>query len=534
MFKLTPLTAAILVMISAQAMADDSLSNQSQVGTANIADVKQTQAPFSTATQTQLGQGNDAAAVQDHASSVITQDAVGDYNAAYAEQLYEDNATITQQQIGAFNTAHASQSLGFGSPNNALQQQQGTGNFSFVYQDSQNGSEGKTFQFGDSNEANIEQLYEGSGNSAVITQYGTANYGTAEQVLHNGGQIGINQAGEGNYAYGDQRNGTGGNITINQFGNLNGTEIWQDAQLASQATALGQVLMIDLVLAGDNAVAVGLAAAALAPEQRKKAILIGLAAAVVLRIGFALITVQLLAIIGLLLAGGVLLLWVCWKMWRELREGHADETNSAEEALEGADLNRDGVKQLLYSGALKPGSWVNCLASAGDLQVVTGSPFWGTRRKVSQWQPYPVAATVETRAVTVPLCGPVFVQDNAADTFSDDDQDNDGNGSFNGNNLVVATQSLRLRYALSYMYVVDPAGKPGAPGITVAGNTSGAGGRGGDGGGLVHIGQDAAHPLAIGEGELARAIHGWSKRARKACGRPASRSSSDRVPRNRP
>ena len=79
--------------------------------------------------------------------------------------------------------------------------------------------------------------------------------------------------------------------------------------------------MIDLVLAGDNAVAVGLAAAGLAPSNdRKKAILVGLAAAVVLRIGFALITTQLLAIIGLLLAGGVLLLWVCWKMWRELRE----------------------------------------------------------------------------------------------------------------------------------------------------------------------------------------------------------------------
>src|SRR3546814_3722971 len=91
-------------------------------------------------------------------------------------------------------------------------------------------------------------------------------------------------------------------------------------ELASQLTALGQVLMIDLVLAGDNAVAVGLAAAALPTEQRKKAILVGLAAAVVLRIGFALITVQLLAIVGLLLAGGILLLWVCWKMWRELRE----------------------------------------------------------------------------------------------------------------------------------------------------------------------------------------------------------------------
>ena len=91
-------------------------------------------------------------------------------------------------------------------------------------------------------------------------------------------------------------------------------------ELASQLAALFQVLMIDLVLAGDNAVAVGLAAAALAPEQRKKAILIGLAAAVLLRIGFALITVQLLGIVGLLFAGGLLLLWVCWKMWREMRE----------------------------------------------------------------------------------------------------------------------------------------------------------------------------------------------------------------------
>jgi YjbE family integral membrane protein len=104
-------------------------------------------------------------------------------------------------------------------------------------------------------------------------------------------------------------------------------------ELASQLAALGQVLMIDLVLAGDNAVAVGLAAAALAPELRKKAILIGLAAAVVLRIGFALITVQLLAIIGLLLAGGILLLWVCWKMWRELQEQRTHDQAEAEAEL---------------------------------------------------------------------------------------------------------------------------------------------------------------------------------------------------------
>ncbi|MBB5747469.1 YjbE family putative metal transport protein [Brevundimonas variabilis] len=113
-------------------------------------------------------------------------------------------------------------------------------------------------------------------------------------------------------------------------------EFFSSPEFASQLTALGQVLAIDLVLAGDNAVAVGLAAAALAPEQRKKAILIGLAAAVVMRIGFALITVQLLAIIGLLLAGGVLLLWVCWKMWRELQEQRTHDQAEAEAELETA------------------------------------------------------------------------------------------------------------------------------------------------------------------------------------------------------
>jgi YjbE family integral membrane protein len=96
--------------------------------------------------------------------------------------------------------------------------------------------------------------------------------------------------------------------------------------LQGPLTALLQVLMIDLVLAGDNAVAVGLAAGGLPPKDRKKVILYGLGAAVVLRISFALITTWLLGVIGLLLAGGFLLLWVCWKMWRELREqaAHAD------------------------------------------------------------------------------------------------------------------------------------------------------------------------------------------------------------------
>ena len=110
--------------------------------------------------------------------------------------------------------------------------------------------------------------------------------------------------------------------------------MFDDLLSPAALSALFQVLMIDLVLAGDNAVAVGLAAGGLPPEQRKKAILWGLAAAVVLRIGFALITTQLLAVIGLLLAGGILLLWVCWRMWKELREqAQADEV-AAEAAMD--------------------------------------------------------------------------------------------------------------------------------------------------------------------------------------------------------
>lgn len=106
--------------------------------------------------------------------------------------------------------------------------------------------------------------------------------------------------------------------------------------------ALLQVMAIDLVLAGDNAIVIGLAAAGLAKEHRAKAILIGIIAATVLRIFFALITTQLLAIVGLLLAGGLLLLWVCWKMWTELRNGHGTEVR-AEEALTETDLNADGT-----------------------------------------------------------------------------------------------------------------------------------------------------------------------------------------------
>jgi YjbE family integral membrane protein len=94
-------------------------------------------------------------------------------------------------------------------------------------------------------------------------------------------------------------------------------------------TALVQILLIDIVLAGDNAIVVGALAAGLPPAQRKKVILIGVAAALVLRVIFALLVSQLLQIVGLILAGGILLLWVAWKMYRELR--HKDESSGSDE-----------------------------------------------------------------------------------------------------------------------------------------------------------------------------------------------------------
>jgi len=159
-------------------------------------------------------------------------------------------------------------------------------------------------------------------------------------------------------------------------------DFFSSPEFASQAAALGQVLMIDLVLAGDNAVAVGLAAAALAPEQRKKAILWGLGIAVVLRIVFALITVQLLAIVGLLLAGGILLLWVCWKMWRELQEqkthDQAEGTIEMEEALaahEGGGHTPEelGIKRKTFGAALLQIMIADVTMSLDNVLAVAGA-----------------------------------------------------------------------------------------------------------------------------------------------------------------
>jgi len=133
---------------------------------------------------------------------------------------------------------------------------------------------------------------------------------------------------------------------------------------------LAQVLLIDLVLAGDNAIVVGMAAAGLPPAQRRQAIFWGIVAATVMRIGFAAITAQLLSIVGITLAGGVLLLWVCWKMFRELRAGGHDlaeaAVGQAESAAAGSGKGktlRQAIMQILVADVSM--SLDNVLAVAG-------------------------------------------------------------------------------------------------------------------------------------------------------------------------
>jgi len=99
---------------------------------------------------------------------------------------------------------------------------------------------------------------------------------------------------------------------------------------------LAQVLLIDLVLAGDNAIVIGLAVARLAPEQRRVAILGGIGGATVLRVALALLAVKMLAVVGLTLGGGVLLLWVAWKTARELKGGEAGHVIEAPVSLRAA------------------------------------------------------------------------------------------------------------------------------------------------------------------------------------------------------
>lgn len=139
---------------------------------------------------------------------------------------------------------------------------------------------------------------------------------------------------------------------------------------AAGFAALLQVIAIDLVLAGDNAIVIGLAAAGLPAEQRKKAILVGIIAATVLRIGFAAVTAQLLGIVGLQFVGGLLLAWVCWKMWTELRSAE----HNAEHAANEEEAGETRVKKTFAQAAMQiviadvSMSLDNVLAVAGAAQ----------------------------------------------------------------------------------------------------------------------------------------------------------------------
>jgi YjbE family integral membrane protein len=136
--------------------------------------------------------------------------------------------------------------------------------------------------------------------------------------------------------------------------------------LLAQLTALAQVLMIDLVLAGDNAVVVGMAVAGLPPRQRRSAILLGIGAATVLRIALAAVTLELMQIVGLVLAGGLLLLWVCWRMYRELRRSALPVHQAAPQKtlmqaltmIAVADLSMSLDNVLAVAGAAREHPWV--------------------------------------------------------------------------------------------------------------------------------------------------------------------------------
>ncbi|MBT3262956.1 MAG: YjbE family putative metal transport protein [Acidiferrobacteraceae bacterium] len=130
-----------------------------------------------------------------------------------------------------------------------------------------------------------------------------------------------------------------------------------------QLWPLLQVILVDLVLAGDNAIVVGLVAATVPAPLRPRVILIGIAAAAIFRIGFALVTVQLLQIIGLVLAGGLLLLWVCWKLWRELQIVQQSESDTDPASRPAPKSMKHAVFQIILADVSM--SLDNVLAVAG-------------------------------------------------------------------------------------------------------------------------------------------------------------------------
>jgi len=130
--------------------------------------------------------------------------------------------------------------------------------------------------------------------------------------------------------------------------------------LLDQISSLLQVVLIDLVLAGDNVIVIGMVAATVAADQRRRVILVGIAMAALMRVGFALVTIQLLQVVGLLLAGGLLLLWVAWKLWRDLR-------SSAKQSESGSPHKPHSVSSAVFRIALADLSMSldNVLAVAG-------------------------------------------------------------------------------------------------------------------------------------------------------------------------
>lgn len=136
----------------------------------------------------------------------------------------------------------------------------------------------------------------------------------------------------------------------------------------SAIAAYIQIVVINVVLSGDNVVVISMAAASLVPELRTKAVIAGIAAATVIRIGFSLLATQLLAIAGLQLAGGLLLLWVCWKLMMELRAHSTSEAEAGTEAPDGGKRKTLGTAILQIVVADVSMSLDNVLAVAGAAQ----------------------------------------------------------------------------------------------------------------------------------------------------------------------
>ena len=109
-----------------------------------------------------------------------------------------------------------------------------------------------------------------------------------------------------------------------------------DAVLSPDLSALVLIIVIDIVMSGDNAIIIGMAAAGLPPDLRKKAIIYGIVGATALRIVFAAVVVLLLKMPGLMFVGGLLLLWVCWRMWRDIRADHSVEDIAAQSEAKSA------------------------------------------------------------------------------------------------------------------------------------------------------------------------------------------------------